>query len=288
MAPMILVTGATGTIGRALVKELNGNVRALVRDPDRARALLGPTPQLARGNFDDPASLDEALDGVSAVFLLSAPGPTLAAHDRAIAAAIARFPTVKRIVKLSAMGVDAAERLASSEWHAAGERAVQETGRAFTFLRPGVFMSNTFAWAEAIRAGTSVAIATGHGRSAVIDPRDIAAVAAVALSTDAWRDRALLLTGPELLSAPEQIAIVSEAIGKAIAIEAVTPTVMAERLRAQGAPEVFANAVREGLGYLRAGRAADVSDDVVKVLGRPAGTFARWVADHRDAFLAPT
>lgn len=282
---MILVAGATGTIGRALIPQLlaaRADVRVLTRDPARARALWGSDVEVACGDFTDAPSLARSLEGADRVFLLTAPGPTVADHDRAMAAAVVRS-RVEQIVKLSAYGAEQEDLIASS-WHRAGEEAVIATGRRFTLLRPAGFHSNALAWAPSVRAGAPIEVSTGTGKHAIVDPRDVAAVAARALTSNDHDGRAYTLTGPAGLDAHEQIAILAEALGRPIAAEDVTVEHATAKMRAAGAPEAFVAAVVQGLTFLRDGRASAPTDDVAAVLGRPPRPFAAWVRDHLDAF----
>ncbi len=149
---MILVTGATGTIGSDVVRQLaarGAKVRALTRDPAKARVPAGV--EVVRGDYGDPASLDAALSGATAVFLLRPPGPD-EGQDAALADA-ARTAGAERLVKLSAIGTGDPDSGPSAQWHLAGERAVRDSGLAWTVLRPSSFASNTLTWLQALRAG---------------------------------------------------------------------------------------------------------------------------------------
>ncbi|WP_394835540.1 SDR family oxidoreductase [Pendulispora rubella] len=285
---MILVTGATGTIGRALMNELRAARvprRAMVRDVGKAKSLLGGDEDLVQGDFSDAASLAAAVDGVDAVFLVTAAGPALAEHDLAMVRAV-QGTRVKKLVKLSSFGVDTPglNALKSSEWHRPGEQAVMQSGLAWTVLRPGAFASNALGWAPQIRASAPIQVATGEGKHAVIDPRDIAAVAVRALTESAHDGKAYSLSGPEALSTPRQVAILGEVLGLPIAIEDVSPQVAADRLRAAGVPEAYAAAVFEGYTWWREGKVASRSDDVAHVLGREPRSFEAWARDHAAAF----
>ncbi|WP_394824989.1 NAD(P)H-binding protein [Pendulispora albinea] len=278
---MILITGAAGTIGRELVKELRAAripVRAMTRNPAKARAALGEELELVRGDFTDSRSLASALPNVRALFLLTAAGPWVADHDAAMLRAV-KGTSVQKIVKMSAFGAGTAP-LASSRWHEPGERGVMESGLAWTVLRPAGFASNAQAWVPAIRAGDAIELATGDGRHAVVDPRDVAAVAARALATDTHDGSIYELTGPEPLTAAEQIATLGRALGRSIATRDVTPEMAADRMREAGTPAAFADAVREGYAYVRAGNAASQSDAVERILGRAPRSFEVWVRDH--------
>lgn len=279
---MILITGATGTIGRTLVSNLlagGAAVRAMTRDPERARPLLGSEVDLVRGDFADPPSLARALDGADALFLLTAPGPTLVDHDLAMMRA-ARESRLKRVVKMSAFGTEASPPLRVATWQQPGERAVMESGLAWTLLRPMGFASNVLAWSPALRSGSTIEISTGDGKQAIVDPRDVAAVAARALTSHEHEGKAYTLAGPELLGAHEQIAILERLLERRIATQDITLDVTAERMRAAGLPAALVDAFIEGYGYVREGRAAFLSDDIERVLGRAPRSFEEWARAH--------
>jgi uncharacterized protein YbjT (DUF2867 family) len=269
---MILVTGATGTIGSELVRQLVARgvpVRGMTRKSQEP---------FVQGDFEDPDSLRKAIAGVDAVFLLTAPGAWVPAHDRALVAA-AVDAGVQKIVKLSAIGTtdDApADGGLPASWHAAGERAVRESGLRWTILRPAGFASNVLRWVPAIRDAQPIPNQTGSGRHAFVDPRDVAAVAAEALLAD-HHEQIYTLTGPEPLSVPEQVAVLSDVLGSALTVVDVPLEVYAEQLRAAGLDEAVVAVALRGAELIRSGGEETVTDDVARVLGRPAGTFREWV-----------
>jgi len=224
VAVMILVTGATGTIGAEVVRQLTAageRVRAMAREPSRAD--VPADVEVVRADFDDASSLERAVAGTRAVFLATAPGPAIPRHDTALLAA-ARAAGVAKIVKLSAIGTTMAgepDRPAGrapvkvGTWHRPGEEAIRAGGAAWTVPRPSGYASNTLRWAQAIRAGTPVPNMTGAGAQGVTDPRDVAAVAA-ALTSPAWHSRVLTLTGPEALSVPDQARLLSRVLGRPV------------------------------------------------------------------------
>ncbi|APA96267.1 SDR family oxidoreductase [Nocardia seriolae] len=182
---MYLVTGATGTVGRAVADRLLAAglpVRAVTRHPETADLPAGV--EVVRAHLGDPASLPAALAGVRRVFLATA-GPEIATHDANLATA-AVAAGVEHIVKLSSgrAGDDAATDPIPA-WHRAGEVAVRASGLDWTMVRPMGFMSNALHWARSVRESATVRAPFGQGRIAVIDPADIAAVAVAA-----HRDRA--------------------------------------------------------------------------------------------------
>ncbi|MFD7156015.1 NAD(P)H-binding protein [Kribbella sp. NPDC059898] len=263
---MILVTGATGTIGSELVRQLEARgaqVRGMTRKPHEF---------FVHGDFDDPDSLRKAIDGADTVFALTAPGPWVPAHDRALVDAAVEVG-VQKIVKLSAIGSTDDEMPAN--WHAAGERAVRDSGLTWTILRPAGFASNALRWLPAIQAGQPIPNQTGSGRHAFVDPYDVAAVAAEALLSD-HHDHTYTLTGPELLSVPDQVAVLSDVLGSPLSVVDVPPEVYAEQLRAAGLDEAVVSVALRGAELIRSGGEETVTDDVERVLGRPARTFREW------------
>lgn len=283
---MILVTGATGTTGSEVVRQLAARgekVRAMTRDPGRARTPSGV--ETVRADHTDPDSLAAATAGVTAAYLVCPPGPG-AAYDTALVAA-ARAAGVRRLVKLSAIGTDDPAAGPSAAWHAEGERAVRESGAQWTVLRPSSFASNTLGWAEAVRRGEPVPNMTGAGASGVIDPRDIAAVAVRALLDGSHAGRTYTLTGPEAISVPDQVAVLAEVLRRPLTARDLTPDETLDFLRtAWGVDDTRVQGVLTGVAYLRDGHGATVTQDVPEVLGRPARTFREWAEDHQEAFGA--
>lgn len=267
---MILVTGAAGTVGRHVVRLLQQGghpVRAMIRNSS------GPIgAEVVRADFEDRESLRRAVTGVRAVFLLTAPAVPSADHDLALLAA-ARDAGVAMIVKLSAIGTgDRFEGVTIGVWHLAAEQAIRASGMAWTILRPSSFASNVMRWV----AGEPVPNLTGDGRQGVVDPRDIAAVAVAALTGPAHAGRLYTLTGPELLSVPDQARQWGEIIGRPVATVDVLPAEAAGRMLAAGMHPAAVDAVVTGSAWARAGHNAVLTGDVEQVLGRPAVSFRDW------------
>nr|WP_079178660.1 NAD(P)H-binding protein [Streptomyces humi] len=286
MDGMILVTGATGTIGSDVVRQLaerGAKVRALTRDPARARTPAGV--EVVRGDLADPESVAAALTGATAAFLLRPPGPD-AGEDAALVTA-ARAAGVARLVKLSAIGTGDTAVGPSALWHVAGERALRESGADWTVLRPSSFASNTLTWVQSLRAGEPVPNMTGDGASGVIDPRDIAEVAVRALLDTGHAGRTYTLTGPEAISVPGQAAVLAEVLGRPVPTRDLSPDGTRDFLRsAWGMDGSRADGVLRGVAFVRAGGNAVVTEDVPRVLGRPARSFRTWAEDNRRLFEA--
>ena len=281
---MLLITGATGNIGRELARELDAagtGFRVLVRDPARA-AELPASAERALGNLDYPATLVPAFTDIDRLFLLT---PGIGTDHVRHAVAAARAAGVRHIVHLSSFNVLGDPMPAMGRWHHEREQVIRASGIPATFLRPGGFMTNALDWLPAIRDGGYVLDPAGPGRYAPIDPADIAAVAALALTQDGHEGREYVLTGDEALTVTEQVQILSAATG--LHIEVREPATPEEAVRARfpdGAPPALADAIIEGFGLMRADTTGLRTDTVQRLLGRRPGTFAAWCARNADAF----
>ncbi|GAB2445936.1 NAD(P)H-binding protein [Streptosporangium sandarakinum] len=278
---MILITGATGTIGSEVLRRIAARgeaVRALTRDPSRART--PPGVEVVAGDFDDPASLERAVSGVDGVFLVAPGGPSTERYDLAVLAA-ARSAGVRKVVKLSSIGADATD----DHWHRTGEQAVRAGGMSWTLLRPSAFAGNALQWAAAVRADEPVPNMTGTAAQGVIDPRDIAEVAVEALVSAKHEGQTYTLTGPELLSFPDQIARLEAALGRTIKTVDVPLDVVREQMLASGMDGEMVESRLRGLKIIRDGGNAVLTDGVERALGRPPTDFGAWVLDHLDAFV---
>lgn len=274
---MILVTGATGTIGSGVVRLLTERgvpFRAMSRNP-------ADLPHSVRADFTDPASLAAAVAGVDAVFLVTVPPTPSTAHDLALLDA-ARAAGVTRIVKLSAIGTgERFEGEVVGAAHLAAEQAIEDSGLAWTILRPTSFASNFLAYRELIDAGEPLPDMLGPARQAVVDPRDVSAVAVDALLDDRHNGRRYDLTGPDLVTFADQAATLERVLNrpvKTVAVDAVT------QLEAAGMPAEAIAGVTTGVGWARAGGAAYVTEHVSRILGRPARSFEQWTTDHLTTF----
>lgn len=281
---MILVTGATGTTGSEVVRQLAARgekVRALTRDP--ARAAVPSGVEVVRGDYLDADSLERAMSGVTAAYLVGVPDGE-AQHDRALVAA-ARAAGVPRLVLLSAIATGDPGVGPFGSWHAAGEEAVKESGAEWTVLRPSSFASNTLSWVPAVGAGQPVPNMTGAGAQGVIDPRDVSEAAALALTDGRCAGRTYTLTGPEAISVPDQAAVLAAVLGRPVTTRDLSPDETLDHLRtAWGLDEFSAEGVLTASAYVRDGHNARVTEDVPELLGRPARTFREWAEDHKGAF----
>lgn len=283
-AAKYLVIGATGNIGSRVTQRLidSGALPSVfVRSARKARALFGEHVDIHTGDLDNPGpSLATALDGVDGIFLVT-DGPELDRKDRAISSA-ARHAGVRHIVKLSTL--DVRTGIGTGPWHARGESAIQDSGVAFTFVQAAGFMSNMLGWSEAIRHEGVLRSSTGEGRIAFIHPDDIAAVAALALTTRDHDNQALVVTGPEALSYREMAATIGRAIGKPVAFEEISDQDAYLDTVEWAGEGPYADALVDIWRAVRHGRLDTVTDGVRRVSGRDPVTFAQWAAENATSF----
>jgi uncharacterized protein YbjT (DUF2867 family) len=283
---VILLTGATGTVGRLVAERLRAAapLRLLTRDPRRAAALaLPPDAEVRAGDLADPAGLRTALTGVRAALLVTV-DPLTHAHDANFLTA-ARSAGVRHVVKLSAQAVaDPGATDLVTEWQRENERLLRASGLSWTLLRPRAFMSNTLGWAASIRAEGVVRAPYGDAANAVVDPRDIADVAVRALTDpDTHAGRVYPLTGPAAVTALEQTDTLAELLGRPLKFVELTEEQALRGLRARY-PEPVARALLESAAHGRTGAKARVEPTVERLLGRPARGYREWARDHLEQF----
>ena len=275
---MIVVTGGTGRVGQQVVAQLrerNLKVRVVSRRPGQPQAGV----ETAAADLADPASLELALRGADALFLL---WPFTSAELTAtLAPQVAKLAArhVTRIVYLSAQ--PAAER-PGSFW-ALTERAIEDSGATWTFLRPAGFASNTLMWADQIRAGDVVRWPFGAAARTLIDERDIAAVAVRALTGDGHAGARYLLSGPAVLTQAEQLAAIGRALGRDLIWEELPRAQAQQALTAAwGDPGFAASALDAWERFVT--HPEVVTSTVRDLTGVPARTFADWAAANAGAF----
>ncbi|MFD0856565.1 NAD(P)H-binding protein, partial [Actinomadura adrarensis] len=249
-------------------------VRALVRRPDAA---VPDGAETVLGDLNKPGSLTEALKGVLGLFLL--PGYA----DMSGMLAKARDAGVRHVVLLSG-GSAALEDLtnAVSRYMSLSERAVRESGMSWTFLRPRAFMSNALRWTPQLQEGDTVRVPFPNVAAACIDPHDIAAVAARALTSDGHQGRIYELTGPEPLLPADQVAVLARVLGRDLRCVGLTDQEARVEMEA-GMPTEYVDAFFSFYvdGTLDESR---VHPDVQQVTGRPPRTFEQWARSHAEDF----
>ncbi|WP_097985753.1 NmrA family NAD(P)-binding protein [Streptomyces sp. f150] len=281
---MILVTGATGAVGREVAGLLAaaGPVRILARRPERL-TVRGDGVEVVEGAYGDRPALDRALEGVSSVFLVTN-SPTEPDDERVAGAAAAAG--VRHLVKLSMMAVEepGADDFIT-RWQRRNEETIRASGVPWTFVRPRTFMSNTLSWAPGIRSAGVVRALYGDAPAACVDPRDVAAVAVAVLTGAGHEGRTYAVSGPEAITAREQTAQLSRVLGRPLRFEELGLDAARAALLAKY-PRPAAEAFLESAERQRAGAKAAVVPTVEELTGRQARPYRTWAADHADAFAA--
>ena len=282
---MILVTGATGTNGREVLKALAARgvaARAMIRSSDKPAKLPDGVEPVA-GDFDDDASLSQALAGVERAFLLTPSTERAEEQQKRFVGAAARAG-VRRIVKLSQFAASAESPVRFLRYHAAVEAAIQQSGMAWTFLRPNLFMQGLLQLAGMIRDKGMFAAPIGDERVSVVDVRDNAAVAAAALTEDGHAGETYTLTGPEALTHAEMAAKLSAATGREIAFADASEDEMRHAMAAVRMPGWQIEGLIEDYAHYHRGEAAVIATGVRDATGRDARAFDGFARDYADAF----
>jgi len=285
---MILITSAPGNNANAVIRELTTagvRVRALLRNPNSAGEIKGPLVEVAVGDFLNPASLDAALRGVEKAFLIPPTDPRSVEMQGNFIRAAKRAGT-RHVVKLSVNGADVNSPVRVARWHAEGEKELEASGIPFTHLRPNAFMQNFLGLAPTIVSKGEFYQPAANGKVSHIDVRDIAAVAAKALTGNGHQGKTYVITGPEALSYDEAASKISRAIGKPVKYVNVTPEDFKKSLLGWGIPEFMADGLNEFYAAIRAGYLAVVTNTVEEVAQRKPISFDNFVRDFADAFTA--
>jgi uncharacterized protein YbjT (DUF2867 family) len=282
--PPVLVTGATGRVGRAVVDLLidaGVPVRALTHRSEAAAALPASV-EVVTGDLTVPESLDAGLRGVGAVFLVWTVPPATAP------AVVERLATyARRVVFLSSPHQTPhpffRQPNPMAVLHADIERLIAAAGLESTIIRPGMFASNAlFWWATPIRADGVVRWPYGAAETAPVDDRDVAAVAARTLYQHGYTGGDYVLTGPESLSQAEQVSIIGEVLGRRITFDELSPDEF--RSETEGSwPRPVVDMLLAAWGATM-GRPAFITSAVFDILGSAPRSFRQWVADHASAF----
>ncbi|MBO8184149.1 SDR family oxidoreductase [Streptomyces spirodelae] len=280
---MIVVTGATGNIGRTLVERLAAagqETLALSRRPGPAETPAGV--RYAQADIADSASMRPVLEGADALFLLLGGELNMRGEPASELLEVARSAGVGRVVLVSSQINRTRPAAPSHARLREFEAAVRDSGPEFTVLRPAGFASNAFAWAESVRVKRTVFAPFADVALPVVDPADIAEVAAVALCEGGHAGRTYELTGPEAISPRRQAEALAESLGEEVAFVELSREEAHAHL-AQFMPE---EAVGGTLDILGAPLPAEqeISPDIERVLGRPAGSFGAWAGRNVSAF----
>jgi uncharacterized protein YbjT (DUF2867 family) len=279
---MYLVTGATGNVGSEVVKQLlakGQKVRVFTRDAAKV-AQLGDQVEVAIGDFTSPETFAKAAAGVEGVFIMN--GPLDGGIFRQLIAATKAQGT-PRVVFLSTLFAGSPDS-PIGQLHKDKEDAISASGLPGRFVRAGAFMTNAYQWLGTIKAEGTVFNAMGGGKVAPVAAEDIAAVAVHALVDPDPSTKIFEVTGGELLTVPQQVAILAEAANKPILCVDVPTESAVQGLIGIGTPAPVASAVGKSFEDIRAGKMAFVKDTVEQLTGKLPRTFQSWAQEHASRF----
>ncbi len=284
----ILVTGATGNVGGAVIANLTAlgaDVRALVRDESKAQGLRDAGVEVVMGDLDKPETLEAAFSGADRVFLATPAGPNQVALARNGIAAAYRAGS-PHLVRLSAGALntvaDSPARV--TRQHAEIDAELEASGLAYTILRPHFFMQNTLMAAGSVESDGAVYMPMKEGKLGMIDVRDVADVAAKVLTEAGHEGKTYGLTGPASISVSDVAAGLSGALGKEVKYVDVPLEAAREAMVGMGLPEWMADAVNDYNKAFSEGLGDFTTNDVEAITGHPARSYETFARDFAQAF----
>jgi uncharacterized protein YbjT (DUF2867 family) len=284
---MILVTGATGKTGRALVQQLANMgmpVRAVVRDRAKAADIAAAGAEIAVADLSRVETLVPALVGIDRAYLMTAADPQqVMLHSNFIGAA--KQAGVRYIVRHSVRGADLHSPVKLGRWHAASQKELEDSGIAWTHLQPMYSMQNFLTFAPTIQAQGEFYAPMKDGALSMVDARDVAAVAATALIDNAPHHcKTYVITGPEVLTFADAAEQLSAALGEPVRYLDIARENARKALLQRGMPEWYVEDLLGFYDFYSSGAGAAVSDVVVRITGQPGRSFRQFAHDYGSAF----
>jgi uncharacterized protein YbjT (DUF2867 family) len=284
---MILVTGATGKTGRALVQELVSMgvaVRAVVRDRAKAADIAAAGAEIAVADLSRAETLAAIFVGIDKAYLMTAADPQqVMLHSNFIRAA--KQAGVRHIVRHSVRGADPDSPIKLGRWHAISQKELEDSGMVWTHLQPVYNMQNFLTFAATIQSQGAFYAPMRDGALSMVDARDVAAVAATTLVDDIHhRRKTYLITGPEALTFAEAAEQLSAVLGKPVRYMDVSREDARKALLQRGMPEWYVEDLLGFYDFYSTGAGAPVSDVVARITRQPGRRFRQFVQDYRSAF----
>lgn len=287
MQETILVTGATGTVGREAIKQLalldvkvRAGVHSIIKGENLKRL---PGVEVVEMEFERPDSLKAAFTHADRLFLIT-PFTLDQVQQAKTLVDEAKAAGVKHIVRLSVLGADAEPGIQLSRWHREVEEYIEQSSIAYTHVRPAGFMQNFLMFAESISQDGKVYLPTGGGKVSYMDARDVAAVAVEALTGTGHEGEVYEITGPEAISHADAADMLSEATGKQIDYVDVPEEAAREALLSKQIPEQLVDAMLELYSLYKADGASDVNNTVRQLIGREPHSFRQFANDYKSCF----
>ncbi len=287
MAAKILVTGATGTVGSSLTRELaekSIEVRAAIHDPIKAGLVKTENVETVPLDYSKPKTVDAALDGIVKLYLLTPFVPDQVEIARMLVDG-AKKAGVKYIVKQSGMGAEVEPGITVGRLHREAEKYIEESGIPYAFLRPNFFMQNFINYFGAsIRTEGRLRLPIGDGKVSYVDARDVAAVGARVLTEDGHQGLVHTITGPEPLSLYEVAGVLSRVLSRKIEYEDAPEASARTTMKGAGMDDWAVDALMELHGICKAGFASGVFNSVEDITGNPPTTFEKFARDNAGLF----
>lgn len=283
---MILVTGAGGNVGRSLLDELAASgtpVRAAYRSADKAAQASAAGRDVVTLDYARPETLSPALDGVDVLFLLSA-GVQGQIEGETNVVRAAKAAGVRRIVKLSVFGA-AEEEFGFARTHRPVERAIEESGLAWTFLRPASYMQNfTNFMAPAIRSQRTIYTMIPDAVFNHVDTRDVSRVAATVLTRNGHEGKAYTLTGPRSFSYRDAARTIGDVTGSPVQVVALTEQDVRAGMKSHGVPDIYADHLVDLDKWYATGKGDVVTSSIREITGQEPGSFEQFVREFAQKF----
>ncbi|QNL52475.1 SDR family oxidoreductase [Olivibacter sp. SDN3] len=283
----ILITGATGTIGSEICRQLSKKgipFRAMSRKRETMKEIEKlQGAEIVLADFNDSASLEKALEGIKHAFLLT----DSSEHTEQLQlnfVTMAKKAGLEHLVKLSQLHAAKDSPVRFLRYHAQVEEAIENSGMVYTFLRPNLFMQGLLGFKTPIAQQGKFFATIGDARISLIDIRDIAAVAVETLQGNAHYNKIYNLTGPAAMTHPEIADSFSMALGNTIDYIQISDEEMLKTLSAVGFPHWQAQGLVEDYAHYARGEAEDITNDVQHVTGKKARSFKDFLADYQDYF----
>lgn len=280
----ILITGATGNIGSAVVQALQSHgipFRVMLRNPEKSQGIGGI--ETVKGDYSDPDSLRTAMVSVEKLFLVAPAHPDMLTFERnAIDAA--KAAGVKYVVMISAIGASPEQPAQLGRNHAAAEAYLEQSGLNYTILRPHSFMQNTLGNIATVKEQSAIYSSIGEGKIPLIDARDIGVAAANLLLKGGYDQQRLDLTGPEALGQGDLAHIIGEAAGKDVQYVPVPREAAKEGMLGAGFPEWLADDLLSLTEQWKNGQHVEVTPHLRQLLGHPPRSYADFMKDHGHLF----
>lgn len=286
----ILVTGATGTVGRELIKQLSildgvrvrAGVHSIIKGENLKRL---PDVEVVEMEFTDPESLHAAFTHADRVFMVT-PFADNQVEMAKVLVDEAKRSGVKHLVKLSVLGAEDEQGLQIAKWHRQIEEYVEQSGIPFTFLRPSSFMQNFVAYnSKSILEENAIYMPVGDGKVGYIDARDIAAVGVAVLKGEGHEGMAYDLTGPDALSMQEVAHVMRDVTGKPVTFVDVPEAAARSAMQQENVPDWMIEAMLELNGAYKAGKGNYVTNTIEEITGRKPHTLQMFVQDYRQCFV---